>query len=82
MDKMNAMRGVQEVQMTASEVTKATGDVTSLTVLGMTFAELVPETAALLTIVWMFFRAIEGGIRVYRLLFCKKHDRRKEDSDA
>lgn len=80
MNKEELLAQAQGVHMTTSEITKGTGDITGLMVLGLAFMDVVPAMAALFTMVWMFFRMIEVGIRVKRMLFDKDHDRR--DGDA
>ena len=64
--------------MTAGEITKGTGDISGLLVLGLAFMDVVPAAAALFTMVWMFFRMLETGIRVKRMIFNKESG--KEDN--
>ena len=71
---------LQGVPMTTAQLGKVTADATGLVVLGLAGMEIVPAAAALFTVVWMFFRMIEAGIRVYCMLFSKKHDRREDDT--
>ena len=71
-----------EAGMTSTHLLKGTGDISGLIVLGLAFMEVVPMAAAIFTMIWMFFRMIETGVRFYRLLFTnsvRRYDDAGED---
>ena len=76
MDKMSM---VQEATMQVDNAAKNTGDVVSIAILGLTWAEIVTPIATILTLVWMAFRAVNEGMILYYKLTGKKRNRRKED---
>ena len=49
---------LQGVQMTAGELTRGTGDITGLLVLGLAFMDIVPQATMIVTLIWITFQTI------------------------
>ena len=74
---LDIVKTLRETDSATISTLKGTGDVSGMLVLGLAFMDIVPVVAAVFTLFWMFFRMIETGVRVYRLLFtssARKHD--------
>ena len=78
MKKEDIVAKAQEAHMTTAESLKATGDITSISILGMTFMEAIPDMAAVLTLLWTIIRLYETNT-VQRLLKRDPKHRRRED---